>query len=434
MRRGRPEKAFSLTKRTIVDRWWDSSFSDSTRRYRINSPDIDFANQLEVPVLRDNGRTLLNIAPKVKKRFLGRFRQKLLYETYAAGYGGGDTFVPPDAVIAAVMDDGREVFLHTFQQRVFQRMCQLTLEPIVEPFFAPGSHAYRPGRSRYTAQAYARHLVRLGYHFAVSGDIRRFFSSVSTGLLEKVLVVNYPQIGAELREALLWSCCPHVIYRPSHPRRKAGSLPLVSPPLRHLLPGSVIGPLCANIVGHELIDKPMAELMPEVRIVRYADDFLILAKSLSGAEEARWAVAEVLSIAGLSLHPEKGQVTPIDLKRERLKFLGKYLHGGEVITPEDAIDRHVERISTASLASPRFRSAVGSAVADLCLDRRKRLRYLQRKLYRRSRLYGAWFETIASTVPGQPGEDHPEDIHDQGVVALANATDHQDDELCVGVA
>ncbi len=109
----------------------------------------------------------------------------------------------------------------------------------------------------------------------------------------------------------------------------------------------------------------------------------------------------------------------------------KNLHGGQVITPESVIDDHASRIVRGDVGSRQFRSSVGSAVADLSLDRRRRLAYLHRKVQRQSRLHGLWFEQLAGTVRQSMPPDQLEDLHDQGLAALAK---ENEDEACIGVA
>lgn len=421
MRRGRPEAAIEMTRRSIVGDWRDNVIGADGEivHRRMPSPDIDFAKQHGIFFMKEEGRTKIVIAPKDMKKIFGRLRAVLFYEIHAAGYSKGGVAVPPDPVVAVIIDGEREVFLHSYLQRVLQRACQLTLLPAVEPMFMDGSHAYRPGRSRYTALEQARRYVRQGCHWATSCDVRRFFPSIGLGLLERVLEVGFPWIAPDLRELILWTCCPAVIYRPSHHRRAPASCPLVTPPPGHLLQGSVLGPMLANMVAHELIDRPMAMAQPKVRLVRYADDILILARSPAEVEDARGVIGDLLTISGLQLHPHKGQAVAIDLRRDPLLHLGKYLHGGEVRTPERDIDRHVDRITTATLGSREFRTAVGAAVADLCLDRRRRLHYLRRELRRRSRLHSLWFDELAGTVGTSRRQNDPEEVHDQGLAALA---------------
>ncbi|MCP4444739.1 MAG: hypothetical protein GY811_05240 [Myxococcales bacterium] len=362
-----------------------------------------------------------------KRRVYNKLRTLLYWEIQASGYGGGATTTPPDKVIAVILKDGREVFVHTHKQRTLQRACHLTLLPRLEQEFLNGSHAYRRGRSHYTAMAQARLFVRQGYHYATSCDIRKFYPSIRLGLLEDVLIDGFPWIHQDLRDLLLWTCCPYVIYRPSHPARKGRAWPLVTDHPGHLLPGSIVGPMLANMVAHTLVDLPMVKLMPSVVLIRFADDMLILAQTPGEAEEARVLIGELLAMPKheLRLHPDKGHSIAVDIRRDPLLHLGKLLHGGQVVTPDAAIENHINRIVTSSIGSWEFRSAVGTAIADLCLDRRARLDHLRRLLRRRSRVHGRWFDQIGQTDKNQPNSDDPEDLHTQAVRTIENDDEHR---------
>jgi group II intron reverse transcriptase/maturase len=70
--------------------------------------------------------------------------------------------------------------------------------------------------------------------------------------------------------------------------------------------GGVISPLLANIVLNHL-DWHLHK--HGLRFVRYADDFVVVASSKTQAEEARKQVEYVLGELGLSLSPDKTQIT-----------------------------------------------------------------------------------------------------------------------------
>jgi RNA-directed DNA polymerase len=90
-------------------------------------------------------------------------------------------------------------------------------------------------------------------------------------------------------------------------------------------PGAVISPLLANIYLHPL-DAQMDAL--GYRMVRYADDFVVLCRS---PEEAAAALAEVrqwVSDNGLVLHPDKTHVGDCRQPGEGFEFLGYRFEAG----------------------------------------------------------------------------------------------------------
>ena len=85
--------------------------------------------------------------------------------------------------------------------------------------------------------------------------------------------------------------------------------------------GGVISPLLANIYLH-LLDRSYRKRVEkgefEGRLIRYADDFVLLARQ-HPAKELSWLQA-LMARMGLALHPEKTRV--VDARRERFDFLG----------------------------------------------------------------------------------------------------------------
>jgi RNA-directed DNA polymerase len=83
--------------------------------------------------------------------------------------------------------------------------------------------------------------------------------------------------------------------------------------------GAVLSPLLANIYLHEL-DVQMVQR--GYRIIRYADDFVILCRT---EEEANQALAEVkrwMEENHLTLHPEKTRIGNCTIKDQGFEFLG----------------------------------------------------------------------------------------------------------------
>jgi len=83
--------------------------------------------------------------------------------------------------------------------------------------------------------------------------------------------------------------------------------------------GSVISPLLANIYLHPL-DECMAGL--GYRLVRYADDFVVLCKSREEAEAGLAEIRRFVELNGLCLHPDKTHLGDCRQKGEGFEFLG----------------------------------------------------------------------------------------------------------------
>jgi len=105
--------------------------------------------------------------------------------------------------------------------------------------------------------------------------------------------------------------------------------------------GAVISPLLANIYLHPL-DEHMAAR--GYRMVRYADDFVVLCKS---REETAAALAEIrawVAENGLRLHPNKTHVGDSRQYGEGFEFLGYRFEAGRRLVRKKSLDRFKDSI------------------------------------------------------------------------------------------
>jgi RNA-directed DNA polymerase len=89
--------------------------------------------------------------------------------------------------------------------------------------------------------------------------------------------------------------------------------------------GAVISPLLANLYLHPL-DVKMSEL--GYRMVRYADDFVILCQTASQAQAALEEVQAWVEENGLTLHPDKTHVGDCLVEGQGFEFLGYRFEAG----------------------------------------------------------------------------------------------------------
>ena len=105
--------------------------------------------------------------------------------------------------------------------------------------------------------------------------------------------------------------------------------------------GAVISPLLANIYLHPL-DALMAAR--GYRMVRYADDFVVLCKSREEAEAALAEIRAWVSENGLGLHPGKTHVGDCRLAGEGFEFLGYRFAGGRRYVRKKSLTRLKDRV------------------------------------------------------------------------------------------
>lgn len=88
-----------------------------------------------------------------------------------------------------------------------------------------------------------------------------------------------------------------------------------------------LSPILANFYLHEF-DVQLRSA--KIHLVRYADDFLVLARSPFDLDEHRKTVEHVLGNLGLSLSAEKTRTTTFD---QYFRFLGAEIQGDNILLP-----------------------------------------------------------------------------------------------------
>jgi RNA-directed DNA polymerase len=200
----------------------------------------------------------------------------------------------------------RPLGIPTVRDRIVQQALLQVLSPIFEAKFSGRSHGFRPRRGCATALSVVDQAVKYGYAWVVDADLMAFFDTV-----------DHDRLIAALNEEVADGSVLNLITR----LLKAGvSLPetdAVEPTEWGTPQGGPLSPLLANVYLHRF-DERMVQA--GVGLVRYADDFVLFAKSESEARAALSLAQEVLEgELGLRLHPEKTQVRSV---ADGFEFLG----------------------------------------------------------------------------------------------------------------
>lgn len=204
----------------------------------------------------------------------------------------------------------RPLGIPAIRDRIVQQALKNRLEPIFEPEFADCSFGYRPKRSPHDAMRRIWGHLQDGCEWIVDADLRDFFGSVPHDtLIDKVAErVSDGRVLALIRQMLTAGYLEHREYHPT---------PVGTPQ------GGVISPLLSNILLNSF-DHEMTRL--GYRLVRFADDWVVMCKSRAEATRAMIAARKVLAAMGLTLHPEKTDIVHIAWGFE---FLGYKLKRGK---------------------------------------------------------------------------------------------------------
>ena len=218
----------------------------------------------------------------------------------------------------------RYLGIPTVRDRVVQAALKLVLEPIYEAGFKPSSYGYRPRRRTHDAVAEVHFFCSRSYEWIVEGDIEACFDSISHCAL---LVRMRERIGDRRVVALVKAFLKAGILSEDGAERDS----ITGTPQ-----GGILSPLLANIALSVLDDhfdeawRAMGDShqreqrrhkgMANYRLVRYADDWVVLvAGTRADAEALREEARAVLAPMGLRLSEEKTRISHID---EGFDFLG----------------------------------------------------------------------------------------------------------------
>lgn len=222
----------------------------------------------------------------------------------------------------------RPLGIPTVKDRIVQTAMKLVIEPIFEATFLASSYGFRPGRSAKDALREVDRWIGEGFTFVVDADLRRYFDSIPHDRLMERIAARISD-GRVL--ALLRSWLDQDIFDGMRNWTPSGGTPQ----------GAVISPLLANLYLH-----PLDELLDGKghRMVRYADDFVVLCRSRDEAERALADVRQWVAANGLALHPDKTHVGDCREPGQGFEFLGYRFEAGQRRVRKKSLDRLKERI------------------------------------------------------------------------------------------
>ncbi|RYG95755.1 MAG: group II intron reverse transcriptase/maturase [Alphaproteobacteria bacterium] len=240
----------------------------------------------------------------------------------------------------------RPLGIPTVKDRIVQTALKFVLEPIFEAQFRNGSYGFRPGRGCKDALREVDGLIKEGYTYVVDADLQSYFDTIPR---ERLMQRVEEQISDGAVLELIDKFLRQDVMQDGKRWTPTGGTPQ----------GAVISPLLANVYLH-----PLDVLMEEsgYRMVRYADDFVILCRSreeaMAGLEQVRRWVSE----NGLTLHPEKTHVGDCRQVGEGFDFLGYRFEAGRRLVRDKSLKRLKERLRN------KTRRTRGESLASIVAD------------------------------------------------------------------
>lgn len=191
----------------------------------------------------------------------------------------------------------RILTIPSIRDRVLHTSISNALTPIFEPIFEDSSFAYRPERGVVHAVQRIENWRKRGFNIVVEADIVSYFDNVDQEILKDKLNAVLGNLAGAAPLLALISLILH------------DQAQVLGTPGQGLVQGSPLSPLLANLNLDALDEEIECE---GVKIVRFADDFVILCKSEKRAEKALADCVRILEAHNLRLHEDGTRIVNFD--------------------------------------------------------------------------------------------------------------------------
>lgn len=226
-------------------------------------------------------------------------------------------------------EDGskRPLGIPTMRDRVVQQALLNILQPIFEPDFHPSSYGYRPNRSAHHAIAKAERFTRYyGLEHVVDMDLSKCFDTLNHSLI-------LAAVNEKISDGKVLNLISDFLKSGIIENGKFNPTEIGSPQ------GGIISPLLTNIYLNRF-DQYMKG--KGIRIVRYADDILIFARTKSQAGNYRAIATDFLEKdLQLVVNTDKTHLTNL---QQGIPYLGIVIRDYGVSVSDKSIRKFKEKV------------------------------------------------------------------------------------------
>ena len=222
----------------------------------------------------------------------------------------------------------RPLGIPTVKDRIVQTALKMVLEPIFENEFLKSSYGFRPGRGCKDALREVDRLLKEGYTWVVDADVKSYFDTIPHDRL-------MDRIREKVGDGKILNLIKRFLKQEIMEGMKCWN------PISGTPQGAVLSPLLSNVYLHQL---DLTAHHNGYKMIRYADDWVVLCRSLEEAKAALSLIQSWVDENGLQLSPEKTQIGNSLETGQGFEFLGYRFESGCRYVREKSLRKFKEKI------------------------------------------------------------------------------------------